>query len=223
MEQAFDLLQTCGHCGATLPGAGTQARWEGTCPSCSTPSLIETFPAACRPVPAGLPGELRTAEEQAACFVHADRVAEGHCEGCGRFMCALCAAPIGGKAYCVDCLARDTGPRDAQVQRLDRYDLAARAAAVFPAFPAVIGTLIGSVSSAEDAFLGLMAGASSALVSWPLAMVFFLRARKPQSGRDEDEISALNATRIILLLVLGGLLMFGFFMIGVISTMPPIE
>jgi hypothetical protein len=43
--------------------------------------------------------------EDSTCFFHAQNQAEKVCEGCGRFLCSVCAVPFGGGLLCPACIA----------------------------------------------------------------------------------------------------------------------
>jgi hypothetical protein len=43
--------------------------------------------------------------EDSTCFFHVSNQAEKICEGCGRFLCAVCAVPFGGRTLCPTCIA----------------------------------------------------------------------------------------------------------------------
>src|SRR5262249_43696258 len=46
----------------------------------------------------------RATEGEAVCFFHPEKRAATSCERCGRFLCALCDVPFGGKHLCPTCL-----------------------------------------------------------------------------------------------------------------------
>jgi hypothetical protein len=46
----------------------------------------------------------RAEEGEAVCFFHPEKRAESSCEQCGRFICALCDLPLGGRHLCPKCL-----------------------------------------------------------------------------------------------------------------------
>jgi hypothetical protein len=43
--------------------------------------------------------------EDATCFFHATNQADAVCEGCGRFLCEVCAVDFGGSTLCPACIA----------------------------------------------------------------------------------------------------------------------
>lgn len=104
------------------------------CPSCAAPLQIEVYPAMFRP-----PGETRTGETvmmegEASCFYHPQKKAVLPCEGCGRFLCALCDCEHQGQHLCPACL--ESGRTKGKIKSLEnartRYDNIALALALFP-------------------------------------------------------------------------------------------
>jgi hypothetical protein len=73
-------------------------------------------------------------EGEASCFYHPGRQAVRPCDGCGRFLCALCDVELGREHLCPTCL--DTGQRKGKLTALETrrtiYDDAAVAVAVVP-------------------------------------------------------------------------------------------
>jgi hypothetical protein len=82
-----------------LPGAPVD------CPACRSQLSIALFPAFSRP-----PETVSTASGEQAldgesvCFFHPEKRAAVACERCGRFLCALCDVPFGGRHLCPSCL-----------------------------------------------------------------------------------------------------------------------
>lgn len=95
----------CPSCQLALdPGvAGTGA--ETACPVCRTRFVARLFPAFTTPPQtiSTASGE-RAVEGEAVCFFHPEKRAAVACERCGRFLCALCDVPLGGKHLCPSCL-----------------------------------------------------------------------------------------------------------------------
>ncbi len=68
---------------------------------------VEVYPAANRTARR----EVRAVSAQkvasasdGACFFHSTNRAADACEHCGRFLCALCALPVGGRTVCPTCV-----------------------------------------------------------------------------------------------------------------------
>jgi hypothetical protein len=62
------------------------------------------FPALVATKEAVKPQAVAVAEDS-TCFFHGDNQAEKVCDGCGRFLCAVCAVPFAGKTRCPNCIA----------------------------------------------------------------------------------------------------------------------
>lgn len=96
------------------------------CAGCRHEVILDVFPAAFRP--AALAGGF-AAEGAATCFFHEERAAQAACDGCGRYVCALCDVPVGRQHLCPECLEsrhrhgrRQTLPNERMVW--DRFALA---------------------------------------------------------------------------------------------------
>src|SRR4051812_40609984 len=74
------------------------------CPACAVPVQVEIFPAFFRPTMTGRDGEAALLENEATCFYHPQKKALLPCEGCGRFLCALCDCELHGQHFCPACL-----------------------------------------------------------------------------------------------------------------------
>lgn len=96
----------CPSCGT----AWTVADVQGRCHYCRAETHGAVFPAAWRETPHGTAGEDVRADDEAACFVHADKRAVEPCPRCGRFMCAMCASELQGHSLCPECLTATIGP-----------------------------------------------------------------------------------------------------------------
>lgn len=111
------------------------------CPACGVPLLTEVFPTLFRKTSAGQSGEAVMIEGESSCFYHPQKKAVLPCEGCGRFLCALCDCPLHGKHYCPTCL--EAGKTKGKIKSLENqrmlYDQIALSLAVFPLiFPYII-------------------------------------------------------------------------------------
>lgn len=104
------------------------------CPACGVPLLIEIFPALFRKIIAGQSAEIIMIEGESSCFYHPQKKAVLPCEGCGRFLCALCDCQFNGQHFCTTCLetARTKGKiRNLQNERT-LYDSIALSLAIYP-------------------------------------------------------------------------------------------
>ena len=101
----------CPHCGLT-PRSQKIRDGENACPFCGKVFMATVFdppPEFIFVKPAGalaLNGAVADGAVQAPCAKHELNAAVGTCGRCGNFVCALCATPLGGTAYCTACFER---------------------------------------------------------------------------------------------------------------------
>lgn len=104
------------------------------CPACGVPLQVEVFPSLFRKISAGQSGEAVMVEGESSCFYHPQKKAVLPCDGCGRFLCALCDCVIEGRHFCPACL--ETGKTKGKIKSLDNertlYDSLALALALYP-------------------------------------------------------------------------------------------
>lgn len=104
------------------------------CPSCKSPLQVEVFPALLRPITPGSKGEAVMADGEAGCFYHPQKKAVRPCDGCGRFLCALCDCVMDGRHYCPSCL--ESGRTKGKIKNLQNtrtlYDSIALALTIIP-------------------------------------------------------------------------------------------
>lgn len=124
----------CPKCQATLLAHPFNRGEFAPCPACRSGLQIEIFPALFRRVEAGRAGEAVMAEGEAGCFYHPAKKAVLPCEGCGRFLCALCDCEHNGQHLCPACL--ETGRAKGKLKSLEtrrtRYDNLALLLALVP-------------------------------------------------------------------------------------------
>jgi len=103
------------------------------CPSCRALLSIEVFPAILIAPVAVFP-ESVLVEGESSCFYHPAKKATIVCEGCGRFLCALCDLELNGRHVCPVCL--ESGQKKAKFKDLENtrmlWDRLVVAVAVFP-------------------------------------------------------------------------------------------
>jgi hypothetical protein len=124
----------CSRCQAPLDEGRFRPGELAPCPSCAAPLQVEVFPAFFRPAPAGRTGEAILIEGESSCFYHPQKKAVLPCQGCGRFLCALCDCELHGEHFCPACL--ETGRKKGKIKRLENertlYDSIALSLAVVP-------------------------------------------------------------------------------------------
>jgi hypothetical protein len=75
------------------------------CPACRSQLSVTILPALANPPNLVTTSSgTRAVEGEAVCFFHPEKTAAVACERCGRFLCALCDVPFGGKHLCPSCL-----------------------------------------------------------------------------------------------------------------------
>jgi hypothetical protein len=124
----------CAKCKAPIPDALFNRSELAPCPVCATPLQVEIFPAFFRRATPGREGELIMAEGESSCFYHPQKRAVLPCEGCGRFLCALCDCELHGQHFCPACL--ETGRKKGKIKKLENertlYDNIALSLAIYP-------------------------------------------------------------------------------------------
>ena len=129
-----NALIQCPGCGAwLLEGVFNQPEFA-PCPACGVPLQVEVFPALFREMGTGRSGEAIMVEGESSCFYHPQKKAVLPCDGCGRFLCALCDCPVDGRHFCPSCL--EAGKTRGNIQNLENqrtlYDAIALALAIYP-------------------------------------------------------------------------------------------
>jgi len=131
----MDALIQCPKCRATLLESAFNLPDFTPCPACAVPLQVEIFPAFFRKIAPGQKGEAVLVEGESSCFYHPQKKAVRPCDGCGRFVCALCDCELTGQHFCPTCL--DVGKSKGKIKNLDnhrtRYDSIALSLAVVSA------------------------------------------------------------------------------------------
>jgi hypothetical protein len=116
------------------PLAGLEAADEvgdGVCQGCATPLEFTLFPARSRGKQ--VVRVARSVEGDATCYFHPANHAAAICDGCGRYVCAVCEVPSGdGSRLCPPCVS---AARKKTVQKADEivvYDQMALTGALLP-------------------------------------------------------------------------------------------
>ena len=106
----------CSRCSHAMDPAAFTGTTVARCPACRRELTVALFPALWQPPAAAAPETLIAAEE-ASCFYHEANRAAVVCDGCGRFLCKLCAIELRGQHLCPVCVA--AGVRKKNVAALD--------------------------------------------------------------------------------------------------------
>jgi len=127
------LIQ-CPRCHTSLLDGAFNLRELKPCQTCGAPLQIEVFPAFFRKIATGQNAEPVLIEGESSCFYHAQKKAVRPCDGCGRFLCALCDCEINGRHLCPTCL--EVGKSKGKIINLEnrrtRYDDIALGLALLP-------------------------------------------------------------------------------------------
>jgi hypothetical protein len=147
----MSTLVQCPKCRTTLTESIFNLSALTPCPTCETPLQIEIFPAFFRKIAPGQKAETVMVEGESSCFYHAQKKAVRPCDGCGRFLCALCDCELNGQHFCPSCL--DVGKSKGKIKNLDnhrtRYDGMALILAILSLllfFTIVIGFILAAIS-----------------------------------------------------------------------------
>ena len=124
----------CPRCNAWLLDEVLNQPGLSPCPACGVPIQIEVFPALFRRMQPGQSGEIIMVEGESSCYYHPQKRAVTPCQGCGRFLCALCDCELHGQHFCPACL--ETGKTRGRIKNLENqrtlYDTIALALAIYP-------------------------------------------------------------------------------------------
>jgi hypothetical protein len=112
---------TCDRCRARLPVAALNTQDLVACPSCRTPLRYLVFPAYYRAHAPAQTGETILVDGESSCFYHPTKKAVVPCEGCGRFLCALCDMELDSRHLCPKCLEAAKDKRTMNTLETERY------------------------------------------------------------------------------------------------------
>jgi len=103
------------------------------CAVCGRRVEVRAFPALEREA-RGEPPQAIVGADEAGCYYHPQNRAAVPCDGCGRFLCALCDLPLDGRHLCPPCVT--AGVRENKLAAADTqrtyYDAVALAFATWP-------------------------------------------------------------------------------------------
>lgn len=149
---------SCPSCHLPLPGNLCNTAEDIRCPGCDRRIHAEAFPALFRPRAEGRKAETILEAGVSSCFYHEGKKAVVPCDGCGRFLCALCDLELNGQHVCPTCLEKSrTAPGPVKVNleaTRTVYDSAAMSLAVWPLliWPATILTAPAAIACAIYSF-----------------------------------------------------------------------
>lgn len=152
---------SCPKCRIALPEVAVPTPSTAGCSACGAVWQVFPLPSLFRPGPTARSGERILSDAEASCFQHAQKKATAHCQGCGRFLCALCEVELGREVICPACfeLRKRRPEKTRLLDRKTRWDQVAL-----------------SVS------LGAMLMYPFLFIAVPVAFtIIFWQCRKPQS------------------------------------------
>lgn len=112
---------TCDRCRSRLPAAALNTPDLVACPSCGAALRFLVFPAYYRAHAPAQKGETLMVEGESSCFYHLTKKAVVPCDGCGRFLCALCDVELDNKHLCPKCLESAKEKRTMDTLENERY------------------------------------------------------------------------------------------------------
>ncbi len=121
---------SCPNCGKTFGELDWHDGHSGSCRSCGTDFEAMIFPEQSRQRRFAKPQAVAVAEDS-TCFFHAGNQAETICEGCGRFLCVVCAVPLAKGRFCPSCIAGQKTAATVIPQRI-LFDSAALSLTLLP-------------------------------------------------------------------------------------------
>ncbi len=129
----FSAIQ-CGKCSAGIHAGLLASGLAAACPMCETELRAVFFPAFFKPAAADGAGAAVAAEGESGCFFHPRKPALHPCDGCGRFLCALCNIDFAGRHLCPTCI--EAGKTKGKMADLENrrvlYDNIALAVSLLP-------------------------------------------------------------------------------------------
>ncbi len=182
---AFDpLAPPCPKCKVPLSSIGEAG--EGACGACATALQFVLFPARHRARPVAK--AVRSLDGDATCFFHAQNQAVTACDGCGRYVCAVCEVPgEEGRKLCPPCVSAGRKKVVEKADEMVTYDVLASTLALLPllAWPVTLLTAPAAIVVA--------------IYGW----------RKPRS------LVRPGSTRFIVAIVVSSLVIFGWVGFGI--------
>lgn len=119
----------CPKCKTALDGIGDKG--EGVCGACATALQFVLFPARNRAKPVAR--AVRSLDGDAACFFHAQNQAAAVCDGCGRYVCAVCEVSAeDGRKMCPPCLSSGRKKVATKADEVVTYGSMATSLAILP-------------------------------------------------------------------------------------------
>ena len=122
---------SCPNCKRTFGELDWHDERSGSCRGCGSDFEALIFPAQFRQRSVAKPQAVVVSEDS-TCFFHAENQAERVCDGCGRFLCAVCAIPFDGGHFCPACIAGQKKHASTVISNRILFDGAAFSLAIVP-------------------------------------------------------------------------------------------
>ena len=100
---AMNLVR-CSKCLHPIPDSMLSGHNTFACPRCDAALEVLIFPAINRQAQTGAVAERAVVEGETTCFFHSEKKATVVCNGCGRFLCALCDVALDNEHLCPKCI-----------------------------------------------------------------------------------------------------------------------
>ena len=114
-----------------VPLNGIVGRGEGVCDSCATVLEFVLFPSLRRAKP--VVRAVRSVDGDATCFFHTQNQAAAVCDGCGRYVCAVCEVPGDeGRKLCPPCVSAGRKKAAIKADEIVAYDAMAMGLGLLP-------------------------------------------------------------------------------------------
>lgn len=116
----------CGGCESALALPAATGAGGVSCLRCGAETAVWLYPALHRPR-GGEAAQTVQDDSHSSCMNHPQKRATVICDGCGKFLCALCDVEWNGEHLCTDCIAHRKSEDPEQALRTEyvHYDLIA--------------------------------------------------------------------------------------------------
>lgn len=121
-----NTIVRCGQCSGVLRATDGTGAGSIPCPTCGTEVRVWLFPALHR-ARNGQQAQALQEEGHSSCMNHPQKRAISVCDGCGKFLCALCDVDWNGEHLCPACIVhrKDADAEGGMRTRYVHYDLIA--------------------------------------------------------------------------------------------------
>lgn len=127
-------LFTCKTCDSTVDASLINSDELAPCSTCSSVFQIRVYPALFEGPKIEAASEKVVLQDESSCYYHEDKRAVVPCDGCGRFLCALCDIEMYEQHLCPKCMEKGFAKDSARSFKNEYtyYDSLALALALLP-------------------------------------------------------------------------------------------